>query len=222
MINIDDLLTGIKACIFDMDGTLIDSLWVWSEIDIECLEKYGIEEDHKTYQKAISGMSFIQVAEMTRARYNLPMSVEELMDEWNMMAEERYANVIPYKPGAEEFLKELKKRGIKTGIGTSNSRHLVESMFPRLKLDEYMEAILTGDEIHNGKPEPDIYLEAARLLNVKPDECLVFEDVLHGIDAGHAAGMKVCAVYDDNTDYCDEEKRGRADYYIHDYRDFII
>ncbi len=219
MIDIDVLLDNIDACIFDMDGTLIDSLWVWSAIDIECLSKYGIDEDPKTYQKAISGMSFIQVAQMTKDRYDLPMSVEELMDEWNMMAEDKYAHEIPYKPGAEAFLKELKKRGIKTGIGTSNSRHLVEQMYPRLHLDKYISVILTGDEITNGKPEPDIYLEAAAKLGVDPSHCLVFEDVLHGITAGHAAGMKVCTVYDDNTAYCDDEKRERAEFYIRDYLD---
>ena len=111
MIDIDVLLDNIDACIFDMDGTLIDSLWVWSAIDIECLSKYGIDEDPKTYQKAISGMSFIQVAQMTKDRYDLPMSVEELMDEWNMMAEDKYAHEIPYKPGAEAFLKELLRYG---------------------------------------------------------------------------------------------------------------
>lgn len=221
MIDVNELLRDVDAVLFDMDGTLIDSLWVWGEVDVEYLERYQIVEDPEVYQKAISGMSFKQVAELTKERYNLPLSVPEIMDEWNAMAEQKYRDEVPFKPGAEAFLREVKRRGIKMGIGTSNSRHLVEMISPRLELDRYIDVVITGDEVHNGKPEPDVYLRGAEELGVAPEHCLVFEDVPHGITAAHRAGMKACAVYDDNTAYCDGEKRKNSDYYIRDYNDII-
>ncbi|MCR5596042.1 MAG: HAD family phosphatase [Lachnospiraceae bacterium] len=216
-----DILNGIKAVIFDMDGTIIDSLHIWHDIDREFLGRYVKDPDLYAYQKALEGLSFVQVAEYTRETYDIPMEVEDICAEWNRMAEYKYANEIVYKPYAEEYILKLKERGIKLGVATSNSRHLVEKLIPRLHIDEYMSVILTGDEIHNGKPDPEIYLTAAKMLSVPCDKCLVFEDVIAGIEAGHNAGMKVCAVYDTATKDCDDIKRARADHYIKGYDELI-
>lgn len=215
-----DIFNNIDAVIFDIDGTLVDSLYIWAEIDIEFLGSFGLAVPDD-YEGVIMGMSFVQVAEYTKERFNLPISVEEIMSAWNRMAEEKYANEIEYKPGAQAFLEECKGRNIKMGVGTSNSRHLVSRLFARLKTDDYISVVLTSDEVSNGKPAPDIYLEAAGRLGVRPERCLVFEDTIAGIEAGHNAGMKVCAVYDDATKDVDAQKQSTADYYINNYYELM-
>ena len=216
-INIDKLFEQIDAVIFDMDGTLIDSLYVWGDIDIEFLGNHGIGTPPEDYGPNIAGMSFIQVAEYTKKRFELEESIEEIMDIWNRMAEAKYANEVEYKPGAEDFIKQCLSRGMKLGIATSNSRYLVEKLLSRLNLDKYMDVVVTGDEVTNGKPAPDIYLHVAECLGVVPDRCLVFEDVPAGILAGKRAGMKVCAVRDNASLDVDCVKRELADYYIESY-----
>jgi len=216
-LDLKQLFLNVDAVIFDMDGTLIDSLYVWSEIDVEFLGNHGINPPPSDYGPAISGMSFLQVAEYTKDRFALSESIADIMNTWNEMAEMKYSSEVQYKPYAEEFLKLCNKNKFKMGIATSNSRFLVEKLINRLKLDEYMDVIITGDEVINGKPAPDIYLHVAKLLGVKPERCLVFEDVPAGIEAGKRAGMKVCAVCDKATMDVDDIKRELADYYIESY-----
>ena len=108
--------------------------------------------------------------------------------------------------------------GIRLGIATSNSRELVSAVADAHGLNDFFSCILTGCDIGKSKPEPDIYLEVAKRLGVEPKHCLVFEDILPGIQAGKSAGMKVCAVEDDYSMDIVEEKKKLADYYIKDYR----
>ena len=83
------------------------------------------------------------------------------------------------------------------------------------------DSVVTANEVKRGKPAPDVYLEVKDRLGVSPEDCLVFEDILPGIEAGHNAGMKVCAVYDDYSRDVDEQKRTLADYYIRDYFELL-
>lgn len=220
MIDIDELLKTKKACLFDMDGTIIDSIGVWGQVDIDFLGRFGIDVPDD-YEPALSGMSFLQVAEYTKERFNIPMTIPEIMDEWNRMAADKYEHEVPMKRGAYEFIELCKKKGLKLAVCTSNSRFLVTKTFHRLGIDLLMDLILTGDEITNGKPAPDIYLEAARLLDVNVDECLVFEDVIKGIEAGHNAGMEVCGVRDVYSLDVDEQKQMLSDYYTEDFNVFV-
>ena len=123
------------------------------------------------------------------------------------------------KPGVIEFLDTLKKKKIKMGIATSNSKELIAAVNEAYHFDEYMSCIVTACSVNKGKPAPDVYLEAARRLGVKPEECLVFEDIIKGIEAGKNAGMKVCAVEDSYSAKQREEKQKISDYYIESYDD---
>ena len=214
------MLEQIQSVIFDLDGTLVDSMWLWHEIDVEFLEQRGLSLP-ETYQKDIEGMSFTETAVYTKELFHLSESVEELKEIWNRMAIEKYTNEVPFKPGAEKFLKYCKSKNIPVGIATSNSRELVEAVGKSLHFEAYIQEIVTACEVERGKPAPDVYLEAASRLGVQPFGCLVFEDVPMGILAGKNAGMRVCAVEDAFSAEQQEEKRKLADYYITDYHEIF-
>lgn len=213
------MLEQIKAVIFDLDGTLVDSMWLWKAIDIEFLAKKGIAmpKDIEAFQGELEGKGFTETACFFKERFQLADSVEEIKRTWVLMAEDKYCREVPLKPGALEFLRELKKRGILTGISSSNSRELILSVLKAHRIDSYFSCITTCCEVSEGKPAPDVYLRTAKRLGVLPDECLVFEDVPMGILAGKRAGMKVCAVEDDFSRKQEKEKRELADWYIPDY-----
>ena len=206
------------AVIFDLDGTLVDSMWMWRQIDIEFLGERGIALPEDLQQK-IEGMSFRETAVYMQERFQLKETVEELMDIWNKMAFEKYKNEVPLKRGIQKFLEHLKACQIKMGIATSNSPLLVETVLKAQGIFEYFDSIHTANEVEKGKPAPDVYLLAAQDFQIDPKHCLVFEDVPMGILAGKNAGMKVCAVYDVDSAHQEEKKRALADYYIQDFED---
>ncbi|BBF42537.1 HAD-superfamily hydrolase, subfamily IA, variant 3:HAD-superfamily hydrolase, subfamily IA, variant 1 [Lachnospiraceae bacterium KM106-2] len=212
------MLKDIKACLFDLDGTLVDSMWMWKDIDIEYLGKHGIElpED---LQRSIEGMSFSETAMYFKERFQITESVDEIKATWNQMAMNKYANEVPLKEGVLEFLQYLKKKGIKTGIATSNSKELVSIVIDKHGIREYFNSIRTSCEVEKGKPAPDIYELVASDLEVDPSHCLVFEDVIQGIMAGKNAKMKVCAVADLYSEDVRKEKEELADYFIDSYKD---
>ncbi len=217
--TLDAMLSGVRAVIFDLDGTLIPSMEIWEQIDVEFLGKYGYEvpEDLK---KCIEGMSFRETAEYFAARFDLPLTVPEIEQTWLLMSREKYLE-IPLKEGAGEFLKELKRRGIRAGIASSNSMELVESVLNSHGIRELFDTVQTCAAVEHGKPEPDVYLHTAEQLGIQPQNCLVFEDVPMGILAGKRAGMAVCAVEDTFSSRQEAEKRALADYYIRSYADLM-
>lgn len=210
------MLQNIKAVIFDLDGSLVDSMWMWRAIDIEYLGRFGIPlpED---LQSRIEGMSFSETAVYFKEHFPIPDSIDQIKEDWNRMAWDKYANEVPLKPGIPEFLERCREEGIKLGIATSNSRQLVENIAKVHNLRNYFSCIMTGCDVAHGKPSPDIYLAAAKGLDCPPSECLVFEDIIPGIQAGKAAGMRVCAVEDAYSVNDRERKKALADYYISDY-----
>ena len=210
---IKNFLENKKAMLFDLDGTLVDSMWMWEAIDIEFLGDYGYECPDDI-QRAIEGMSFSETAVYFKERFDLPLSLDEIKAVWTRMSIDKYRHEVPLKPGVLEFLKYCKENGIRTGIGTSNGSEIVDAVLTSLKVKEYCDVV-------HGKPEPDIYLEVAKRLGVQPENCLVFEDIPAGIMAGKAAGMPVIAVEDDFSADLMDEKRELADAVISDYRELL-
>lgn len=215
------MFTQIKAVIFDLDGTLVDSMGLWKEIDIAFLKERGIEY-HEDLQDKIEGMSFAETAVFCKEYYHLSESAEQLQEIWNEMAKDKYRYEVLPKPGVMAFLERLKERGIKMGIATSNSHELIGAVNDAHHFDAYMDCIVSACSVERGKPAPDVYFEAARQLGVKPEECLVFEDVIKGIEAGKNAGMRVCAVEDAFSAAQREKKKEISDYYIETYEEIML
>lgn len=211
------MLEHIKSVIFDLDGTLVDSMGVWGEIDIEYLGGLGYEVPADLQEK-VEGMSFTETAVYFKERFHIPDSVEEIKQRWQDMAMDQYCHQVPLKPGVAEFLPYLKERGITMGVASSNVPSLIEAVLESHGIRSYFDCIITSCEVKKGKPAPDVYLEAARRLRTPPENCLIFEDIVPGLLAGKNAGMTACAVRDGYSLPQEEEKRAVADYYIHSYR----
>ena len=216
----EQMLADKKAVLFDMDGTLVDSMWIWRAIDVEFLGRYGIALPQEL-QANIEGMSFSETARYFRTAFGLRESEEEIKAIWNEMAYEKYRDEVPLKPGAVDFLTWLKQNGYRTAICTSNSRELIDVAVEARGLTGCIDYVVTACEVAAGKPAPDIYLRAAKELSVSPEACVVFEDIPAGILAGKRAGMTVCAVEDEYSAYCLEKKKDLSDYLIHDFTDLL-
>ena len=212
-----EMLKDIKAVIFDLDGSLVDSMWMWRDIDIEYLGRFGIPLP-ENLQHEIEGMSFSETAVYFKEHFPIPDSIEQMKEDWNRMAWDKYLHEVPLKEGVADFLTCCMDRGILLGIATSNSRQLVENIADVHGFHNIFQCIMTGCDVAHGKPFPDIYLAVAEQLGVKPQNCLVFEDIVPGIQAGKNAGMRVCA--EDDAYSLDDRaaKEALADYYIMDFR----
>lgn len=207
------MIKDYKAVIFDLDGTLIDSMWIWKQIDINFLEERGhvLPDD---LQKNIEGMSFSETALYFKKRFNLPEDIDKIKEIWIEMAKGLYSEEIKLKKGIKELLDILKDKGIKIGIGTSNSRELAEEVLRKNEVLDYFEVLVTSCDVKKGKPEPDVFIKVAELMGVEVEECLVFEDTHAGVLAGKAAGMAVIAIYDVLSEEYMEEIKNSADHYL--------
>ncbi len=214
------MLKDKKAVIFDLDGTLVDSMWIWKEIDIRFLGKYGLQVP-EGLNDALEGYSFHETAQYFKEHFPLPLTTDEIMKTWNQMAAQMYENEIFLKEGARELIRELKKRNMPLGIATSNSRELAKVCLKSNGILDAFDYICTSNEVPKGKPEPDVYLHAAEKLSVDPEKVLVFEDIPYGLIAGKRAKMATCAVRDPYSERSMEEKLRLADYYIDSYYDVL-
>jgi HAD superfamily hydrolase (TIGR01509 family) len=213
-------INHFKAIIFDLDGTLIDSMWIWKQIDIDFLKKRHIDfpED---LQKEIEGMSFTETAHYFKNRFKIEESIEAIQEEWHHMAVEFYASRIPLKEDVQHLMAYATANNIVMGIGTSNSKALLETVLEAHQIESHFKTVRTSCEVASGKPSPDIFLKVAEDLNVLPEECLVFEDTYAGVKAGKNAGMTVVAIYDEVSATSSEEIKNIADLYVTSFREFL-
>jgi HAD superfamily hydrolase (TIGR01509 family) len=214
------MLTNIKAVIFDLDGTLIDSMWVWGKIDEDYFKVRNMDLP-KDLKDQIEHLSFDDTAVYFKNNFNLTDTLEEIKKEWLDSAHAQYISNVKLKPGVIEFLSLLKTLNIKIGLATSNTQTLLEAGLQANGIYDYFDSITLTDEVSRGKNFPDVYLLAAQRLGVKPEECMVFEDILPAVKSAKAAGMKVVGVYDDFSKHQREDIINHADRYIIEYHELI-
>lgn len=215
------MIKHIQAVIFDIDGTLVDSMGVWHDIDIEYFKLLEIPMP-PTIQKDIEGMSFTETAVYFKETFRIEeKTVEDIKLDWIRMAQEKYLYEIKAKPGAKEYISFLKEKGIKIGCATSNDRNLAMAALQPHGWTSKVDALRTACEVNAGKPAPDIYLKVAAELGVAPENCLVFEDIPNGMRAGKAAGMTVIGVEDERAKEYKEEIDTICDYFIKDYYELL-
>lgn len=209
-----------KGAIFDLDGTILDSMWVWEQVDVNFLGNRGISVPGD-YAKEISAMNIITAAEYTIARFHLPETAEQVAAEWYDMAMKEYSEDVRLKAGAREYMAYLKAKDVKLAVATSSPRELFLPCLENNEIFEFFDTIVTTMEVKRGKDFPDVYEEAARRISLKPSECMVFEDILKGIKAAKRGGFYVVALEEDHAIEDREEIRQVSHKYIKDFGELM-
>lgn len=206
---------NIKCAIFDFDGTLFDSMFIWDEIGERYLRSLG-KEPNPSMREAVRTLSLYQAACYLRREYDLPLSTEGIMKGINQMIEHFYLSEILPKPGVCEFLEHMKKAGISMCIATASERYQIEGALKRCGMSQYFDAIFTCSEIGHGKEEPFIFRQAMEVCGAERNTTVVFEDAFHAALTARRDGFSVIAVYDESEKY-QEEIRRLADCYLVDF-----
>lgn len=214
-------MKNINAAIFDFDGTLVDSMYVWAKVDESFLTQRGISVTEE-YTDKMRSMFFETAAAYTKETYELSESVEEIMQIWLDMAHYEYANCVKLKPYAAEYIKKLKDSGIKIGMATSNNPYLLKPCLDNNGLSGVFDCICYTSEVGVNKSNPDVYLYTAEKLGVKPNECVVFEDIIEGLKSAGSVGMKTIAVYDPSNEIYLQDIKNAADVFIESYHELIL
>ena len=210
----------IKGAIFDLDGTLLDSMFIWDTIGEEYLRSLG-KEPHEDLKETFMTLTLEEAAEYYREHYGVTLSVKEIVDGVNSMVEQTYRTKVTLKPGIPEYLAWLKENGVRMCVATVTDRYLVEETLERLGVRHYFSEIFTCAEVGFGKDKPIIYQKALGHLETEKRDTYVFEDMLFALNTAKTDGFPTVGVYDRHEVHQDELK-GLADYYIFDFTDPIL
>ena len=205
----------IKGAIFDFDGTLVDSMFIWDTFGEDYLRTLG-KDPKENLTETFKTFTLEQAAEYYREHYGVTLSVEEIVDGVNRMIEGLYKSTVPLKKGVAEFLAGLSKAGVRMCVATVTDKYLVEAALTRLQVRQHFSEIFTTAEVGCGKNDPKIYRTALAYLGTEKHETLVFEDVLHALMTAKNDGFPVAAVYDKH-ELRQTEMKENGDYYITNY-----
>lgn len=202
----------IRGVIFDLDGTLLDSMGVWARVDIDFLGKRGIAVP-PDYMESISSLGFRATALYTIERFGLQESPEAIMEEWHQMSAEQYHAQVQLKPGAKELLERLQKAGYALGIASALSKNLALPCLERNGILPFFAGIETADHQNGGKDKPAIWVKAAGNLSLRPEQCAAVDDVAAALMGAKMAGMFTIGVPDIHSGAF-EKLRTAADLYV--------
>lgn len=184
--------------IFDMDGTLVDSMVYWKNLAFEYLKSKGVGEMSPTLMERIKPMTMTESAALFIAEYGLCGTAESVAAEMNAVMEAHYRLDIPLKPGAAEYLRALREQGCRLCVASATAGELVKVCLERLGVAEYFEFFLSCEDVNAGKTRPDVYFEAARRLGAAPEDCAVYEDAFYALSTAVNAGFYTVAVFDES------------------------
>ena len=205
----------LKSLIFDFDGTLFDSMFIWDTAGEVYLRSIG-KEPEAVLQKVLKPMSLLQSAQYIREKYQIPLSVEEIMDGVNRTVEGFYFHTVEPKPGVINFLEELHRRNIKMCIATATDRYQVEAALQRCKMRHFFSEIFTCTEVGSGKDRPDIFRKAMEHLQTDRSTTVIVEDAYHAVYTAKQDGFYVVGVHDSHESR-QQELLHLADVYLSDY-----
>ncbi len=212
-------MTEFKGAIFDLDGTLLDSMAIWETVAPRYLKTLGINLSADEANR-VRDMSIQQFCTHFCALYGLNLTEKEIMDGVYALIGDFYKYQAPLKDGVLDVLDTLKRRGVKMCIATATDRWLVEPALERTGLAPYFSAVFTCGETGRGKNEPDIFLNALGHLGTAIAQTILFEDALYAIRTAKAAGFSVAAIYDDSAADHQAEIKALADFYLTSWSDF--
>ena len=211
------MLTG---AIFDFDGTLLDSMFIWDTIGEDYLRTLG-KEPHEDLKETFMTLTLEEAAEYYREHYKVTLSVTEIVDSINAMVEGIYRTKVTLKPGVMAYLRLLKESGVKMCVATVTDRYLVEDTLERLGILHYFSEIFTCAEVGYGKDKPIIYQKALEHLGTAKEETFVFEDSLFALETAKTNGFPTVGVYDMHESRQEEMKR-LADCYVRSFEEPVL
>ena len=204
---------NITGAIFDMDGTLLDSMQMWDNVGQNYLRSIGIEP-REGFREILRPLSLRQAAEYMIEDYGVDRTPEQIMAEIDRGIERRYFTDLPLKPGVKELLDRFRRQGVRMCIATATDRYLVEAGLRRVGILDYFEFILTCTEVGSGKDQPEIYETALRRLGTAKDTTYVFEDALYAIETAKRAAFPVVGVYDPSAAAALDRIRSLSDIFV--------
>jgi len=188
-----------RFAIFDMDGTLVDSMAYWKNLAAEFLERKGIQSVSADILERIKPMTMSESAALFIQEYGLSGTAESVAAEMNAMMDEHYRNDIPLKPGVQEYLEALHRKGAAMCVASATAEELMAACLSRLGVSPYFSFLLSCETVGAGKNRPDVYWASAKRLGAEPAEIAVYEDALYAAETAKSAGFYTVAVRDDSN-----------------------
>lgn len=211
----------MKAAIFDLDGTLLDSMWVWDKLATNYLVSLGVEPPDNL-RDSLKKLSLLEGCHYIKERVSVKKSAEEMNEDIENILDDYYANKFELKPYVLEILEELKKRSVKMCLATATDDKLVLKAFERLKIGGYFDFIQTSNAIKIGKKDPRFFQLAIERLGFDAKDIWVFEDALHCVISAKKCGLNVVGIYDESEKEDTVEKKKNVDIYIENFSELII
>lgn len=191
-----ELLNSHSGAIFDMDGTLLDSMKMWHTLDVQFLEKYG-RKPEPDFQQTVAAMTLDVASAYIIEHYHIPLTPKQVANEFMQLVDSYYRNELQLKPGVLSLLQYIHKKGVSIMVATANEYDITYAALARTGALQYIQGIVTCTMAKAGKNSPAVYWMACEKMRKATSECLVFEDSLHAIKTAREGGFDVVAVYDD-------------------------